>query len=98
MCGASLSDTYVFNYTSSPVLTVCVTGNPPPELEFNFDGSPGTVTRKLMNWQTHQYEFDIQLPKLVSSHCGKKLKYSITSKIQPTPAPIARELTIFVKG
>ena len=98
MCGASLSDTYVFNYISNPVLTVCVTGNPPPELEFNFDRSPGTVTRKLMNWQTHQYEFEIQLPKLVSSHCGKKLKYNITSKIQPALATIRRELTIFVKG
>ena len=98
VCGANLSDSYIFPFATNQNFTICAIGNPPPELEFNFGGVFYPVTRKLMNWKTHQYEFELHLPKFTAFHCGKKLNYVITSKIKPAPAPIKRELTIFVKG
>lgn len=98
ICGEILNNSYLFPFNTTQNFTICATGNPPPELECNFDSVSCPVKRKLINWQTHQYEFELHLPKLTSLHCGKKLNYVITSKIKPAPAPIKRESTIFVKG
>ena len=80
-----------------PEFILCASGNPPPELSFNFNEKNYAGSRILKNWQTHEYEFKMNLPKLLSSDCGKTLMYNITSTL-PSSSSIQRKFDIFVTG
>ena len=82
-----------------PKIFVCAFGNPAPILTFNFgDDTPSSHSGSLLDKKTHKYQFEINLPKLNASHCGKQLHYSITSNRQPTPPQIEGNFKVFVSG
>ena len=68
-------------------------------LTFYFgEDTPSSHTGSIIDTKTHNYRFEIDLPKLNASYCGKQLHYIIASNRQPTPSAIKGNFQVFVFG
>ena len=95
-----MNTTYEFpDNITPPKIFLCAFGNPAPILKFNFgDDTPSSHTGSVLDKKTHKYQFEIDLPKLKASHCGKQLNYTIASNRQPTPPAIKGNFKVLVTG